>query len=64
MLDRMARFGMNSMLVSNGGHLVDFRRPERAKQPQPQAEGRSLLPLINAPDADWPDRYLFTHQGR
>jgi arylsulfatase len=27
-------------------------------------EGRSLLPLIESPDAHWPDRYLFTHKGR
>ena len=27
-------------------------------------DGRSLLPLLQRPDAAWPDRYLFTHQGR
>ncbi|QDV59287.1 arylsulfatase [Rosistilla oblonga] len=32
--------------------------------PQGQVEGRSLLPLIENPQADWEDRYLFTHKGR
>lgn len=27
-------------------------------------DGRSLLPLLKDPSADWPDRYLFTHVGR
>lgn len=37
-----------------------------AKLPEKQVEGRSLLPLIEHADAaaDWPDRYLYTHQGR
>ncbi|MEX2188528.1 MAG: arylsulfatase [Pirellulales bacterium] len=37
-----------------------------AKLPEKQVEGRSLLPLIesDAAAADWPDRYLYTHQGR
>lgn len=26
-------------------------------------EGRSLLPLLEKPDATWPDRMLFTHKG-
>jgi arylsulfatase len=29
-----------------------------------QIEGRSLAPLLRNPQADWPDRYLFTHIGR
>jgi arylsulfatase A-like enzyme len=29
-----------------------------------QLEGRSLLPLLENPKTDWPDRYLFTHVGR
>ena len=29
-----------------------------------QIEGRSLLPLLENPGAEWPDRLLFTHQGR
>jgi arylsulfatase len=27
-------------------------------------DGRSLVPLLNDPNADWPDRVLFTHLGR
>lgn len=33
--------------------------PENAK-----LEGRSLVPLLTNPDAEWPDRFLFTHVGR
>jgi len=29
-----------------------------------QVEGRSLLPLLKDPKADWPERVLFTHVGR
>ena len=29
-----------------------------------QVEGRSLLPLLKDPGAEWPDRTLFTHVGR
>jgi len=29
-----------------------------------QVEGRSLVPLLKDPKAPWPDRILFTHQGR
>lgn len=29
-----------------------------------QVEGRSLVPLLFNPKADWPDRYLVTHVGR
>ncbi len=29
-----------------------------------QVEGRSLIPLLENPNADWPDRQLFTHVGR
>jgi arylsulfatase len=29
-----------------------------------QVEGRSLVPLLRNQQADWPDRYLFTHVGR
>jgi arylsulfatase len=35
-----------------------------AKMPEEQVAGRSLLPLIENPKADWPDRYLFAHRGR
>jgi len=27
-------------------------------------DGRSLVPLLHDPNADWPDRYIFVHQGR
>jgi len=27
-------------------------------------DGRSLLPLLEDPNAEWPDRFLFTHRGR
>jgi arylsulfatase len=27
-------------------------------------DGRSLLPLLHDPQAEWPDRFLFTHLGR
>ena len=27
-------------------------------------DGRSLLPLLEDADADWPDRHLFVHKGR
>ena len=27
-------------------------------------DGRSLLPLLKNPQAEWPDRFLFTHVGR
>lgn len=35
-----------------------------AKIPTDQVEGRSLLPLIENPDAEWEDRYLFTQKAR
>jgi arylsulfatase A-like enzyme len=31
---------------------------------QQQIEGRSLMPLLDNPGAEWPDRHIFTHQGR
>lgn len=37
------------------------------KVPEPVAakfDGRSLVPLLKNPKADWPERYLFTHVGR
>ena len=30
----------------------------------PGIDGRSLVPLLENPQAKWPDRYLFTHVGR
>ena len=35
-----------------------------ASQPAGQVEGRSLLPLIEDPKAEWKNRLLFTHKGR
>jgi arylsulfatase len=35
-----------------------------ADVPENQVEGRDLLPLIENPDAEWTDRYLFTHRAR
>ena len=35
-----------------------------AQLPNTQVEGRSLLPLIESTDKDWPDRYLYTHVAR
>jgi len=35
-----------------------------AELPADQVEGRSLLPLIGDPHAEWSDRFLFTHKGR
>ncbi|MCA9042160.1 MAG: arylsulfatase, partial [Planctomycetaceae bacterium] len=35
-----------------------------APLPENQVEGRSLLPLIEQPEINWPDRYLFTHVAR
>ncbi len=39
-----------------GGKLTD--------EVKTQVEGRSLLPLLRDPKADWSDRILFTHVGR
>lgn len=35
-----------------------------AEVPGDQVEGRSLLPLIESPEAEWEDRFLFTHKAR
>ncbi len=35
-----------------------------AELPANQVEGRSLIPLLEDSEAEWPDRYLFTHVGR
>lgn len=32
--------------------------------PAGQVEGRNLLPLLENPSVEWPDRFLFTHIGR
>jgi arylsulfatase len=42
--------------------LVELCRgtvPEKVK-----LDGRSLVPLLKDPKAEWPDRYLFVHRGR
>lgn len=41
--------------------LTGATLPEEAKQ---QIEGRSLLPLLKNPKADWPERTLVHHVGR
>ncbi|TWT55344.1 arylsulfatase [Allorhodopirellula solitaria] len=40
--------------------LVGAKLPERMQL----LDGRSLLPLLENPNADWPDRELFVHCGR
>ena len=35
-----------------------------SKFPKGQIDGRSLVPLLKNPKAEWRDRYLFTHKGR
>jgi arylsulfatase A-like enzyme len=37
---------------------------ELSGEAKDQVEGRSLLPLLKDPKADWPDRTLVTHVGR
>jgi len=32
--------------------------------PSVELDGRSLVPLLLDPEADWPDRYVFVHKGR
>ena len=39
--------------------IAGAKVPERVK-----LDGRSLVPLLKDPKADWPDRFLFTHVGR
>jgi arylsulfatase A-like enzyme len=41
--------------------LAGAELPEAAER---QAEGRNLLPLLENPGAEWPDRHLFSHVGR
>ncbi len=40
--------------------LAGAEIPESALPPH----GRSLLPLLETPNAEWPDRMLFSHRGR
>lgn len=44
--------------------LPTFAAFAGAALPDGQVEGRSLLPLIGNPRAEWPDRHLFNHVGR
>jgi arylsulfatase A-like enzyme len=39
--------------------ITGAKIPEKIK-----LDGRSLVPLLQNPAADWPDRFLFTHVGR
>lgn len=41
--------------------LAGATLPDQAKR---QIQGRSLVPLLNDPQASWPDRYLVAHTGR
>lgn len=40
--------------------LCDLKVPDGCQQ----LEGRSLVPLLEDPQANWDDRYLFVHRGR
>ena len=44
--------------------LPTFADLAGASVPEGQVEGRSLYPLLKNADAEWPDRYLFTHKAR
>jgi arylsulfatase len=44
--------------------LADLAGADLSGGVREQVEGRSLVPLLNDPDANWPPRYLFTHVGR
>jgi arylsulfatase len=46
-------------VVPTFAELAGVKVPEKI-----QLDGRSLLPLLENPRADWPDRLLFTHVGR
>jgi arylsulfatase len=47
-------------LFDTFAQLAGAKIPE-GTQPR---DGRSLLPLLEQSDADWPERYLFIHKGR
>ncbi len=75
---RNARAGLLSLvgrIASGGRHQtagsapsICFRRLRRLAgaemPPGIQLDGRSLLPLLKNPQAEWPDRMLFVHKGR
>jgi arylsulfatase A-like enzyme len=44
--------------------LAEIAGAKSDKQLREQIEGHSLLPILKNPNADWPDRILFTHAGR
>lgn len=44
--------------------LAEFAGARLSPAVQTQVEGRSLLPLLQNPDAPWENRLLFTHVGR
>lgn len=48
-------------VFSTLAQLAEAALPDKARQ---QIEGRSLVPLLETPEADWPDRDIFTHVGR
>ena len=44
--------------------LAELAGAKLADDIKTQVEGRSLIPLLENPNADWADRQLFTHVGR
>ncbi|MBK8036027.1 MAG: arylsulfatase [Verrucomicrobiaceae bacterium] len=44
--------------------LAELAGAQLADDVKTQVEGRSLVPLLEDPNADWADRQLFTHVGR
>ena len=44
--------------------LADLAGAKLSDEVKSQVEGRSLVPLLKNPQADWTDRTLFTHVGR
>ncbi len=44
--------------------LAEIAGAKLSPKVQSQVEGRSLVPLLENPKAEWPDRTLFTHVGR
>jgi arylsulfatase A-like enzyme len=44
--------------------IAEIAGAKLADDVKAQVEGRSLVPLLDNPRADWPDRTLFTHIGR
>ncbi len=44
--------------------LADLAGVRLGKREKKQIEGRSLVPLLSNPDADWTDRTFVTHVGR